>query len=232
MPVAARELELPLAIEDLWLSLGAVPPSRPLMQGDVFEGIAANEQGLVMVITHPCSMRAGSRLRPRQTVVSIQEVKPPDEELAWRTSHYDYMPLPGLTHDAIGNGYPVADFRAIASEETANLSYQARIAALSHEAILHLQQRLAHHLTRAIIDLPTLSRVSDAVLAEVELQEEWVGKATEGVEGDALDEAIKAAEADFQDVLDDEDRRLRTRLGGPHTRPNAIREIRRRIYDA
>jgi len=202
------------------------------MQGDVFESSAANEEGFVMVITHPCSMRAGSKLRSRQTVVSIQGVKPPGKELAWRTSHYDYMPLPGLTHASIGNGYPVADFRAIAGEETANLGYQARIAALSHEGILHLQQRLAHHLTRAIIDLPTLARVSNPVLTEAELQEEWVAWATKGVAGDALEQAIKAAETVFQGVIDDEDRRLRTRLGTPHTRPDAIREMRRRIYDA
>jgi hypothetical protein len=45
MPVTARELELPLAIEDLRLSLGEVPAGRPLMRGDVFERTAANEEG-------------------------------------------------------------------------------------------------------------------------------------------------------------------------------------------
>lgn len=142
------------------------------MQGDVFEGTPSNQHGTVMVVTHPCSMRAGPRLRPRQTVVDIVPSKAPLESTYWRDGYYDFMPLLGLEHRSIGRGFPVADFRLINNENTEDLVAAKRIAALSFEGILLLQQRPAHHLTRAVIDLPTLARVSEAVFIEVELQEE------------------------------------------------------------
>lgn len=232
MPVATHSLELPLSVDDLWLSLGDVPSARPCMQGDVFTSAAAVEEALVIVLTHPCSMRAGSKLRPRQTVVAIKGIKPPNNELSWKTGHYDYMPLPGVKHPSIGNGFPVADFREIESKATEELGCNNRVAALSHEGILHLQQRLAHHLTRAIIDLPTLARASDAVLAEADLQEEWVEGKTQTVEDDSLEKAINAAAKGFQDLLDSDNQRLREKLRVNHTRPDATREIRRQIYGA
>ena len=231
MPTAIPELSLPLTAEYLWLTQGEISSARPLMQGDVFNRQSANQRGILMVVSHPCSMRAGLRLRPRQTIVNIEQIKPPSSVDCWRAGYYDYMPLPGLLHDSIGKGYPAANFRLISSAMTENLVPDKRIAILSFEGILILQQRLAHHLTRAIIDLPTLARVSEAVFVEVELQEEWVASATKGLPSSNLEEATKMAEAAFQDLLDQQDRRLRVMLGELPTRPAAMREIRRSIAD-
>ena len=170
-------------------------------------------------------------MRPRQTVVDIVPIKAPPESTYWRDGYYDYMPLLGLEHGSIGRGFPVADFRLINSENTEDLAAAKRIAALSFEGILILQQRLAHHLTRAVIDLPTLARVSEAVFIEAELQEEWVERATVGLPLSAMDEAVKDAEIRFQELLDQHDRRLRRLLGELQTRPAAVREIRRSIAD-
>lgn len=231
MPAVGFELSAPLAVDQLWLIKDKVPPARPLMQGDIFEEISSELNGTVMIVSHPCSMRTGSKLRPRQTVVKIASIKSPADDSAWREGYYDYMPLSGLNHSSLGKGYPVADFRLISSVKTESLVTEKRIAVLSYEGILLLQQRLAHHLTRAIIDLPTLAKVSEAVFIEVELQEEWVESAILGMSPSVLGEAVKDAETRFQGLLDEQDRRLRGMLGDYLTRPAAIREIRRLIAD-
>lgn len=231
MPGVEFRLSAPLTADQLWLINDEVPTTRPLMQGDIFEEISSELGGMVMVVTHPCSMRTGSKLRPRQTVVKIASIKHPYNDLAWRAGYYDYMPLLGLSHRSLGRGYPAADFRLISSVKTESLVTEKRIAVLSYEGILLLQQRLAHHLTRAAIDLPTLAKVSEAVFIEVELQEEWVECATLGLDLSTLGEAAKDAETSFQGLLDEQDRRLRGMLGDYQTRPTAIREIRRLIAD-
>ena len=231
MPIVEFELSAPLGDDELWLMRGEVSPARPLMQGDIFERTPCNQGGIIMVATHPCSMRKGPKLRPRQTVVNIESIKAPPNDTSWREGYYDYMPLLGLAHNSLGKGYPVADFRLISNEITESLVAEKRIAVLSYEGILLLQQRLAHHLTRAVIDLPTLARVSEAIFIEAELQEEWVERAISGLSLSALDEAVKNAEFGFQELLDQQDHRLRRMLGELQTRPVAVREIRRSIAD-
>ena len=231
MPAVESELSAPLTVDRLWLTQGKGPPARPLMQGDIFEKIPSELGGIVMVVSHPCSMRTGSKLRPRLTVVKIESIKSPNNDSEWQQGYYDYVPLSGLSHSSLGRGYPVANFRLISSVETESLVTEKRIAVLSYEGILLLQQRLAHHLTRAIIDLPTLAKVSEAVFIEVDLQEEWVERATMGLYPSDLGEAVKNAEARFQELLDEKDRRLRGMLGDDQTRPTATREIRKLITD-
>ena len=229
MPLATRELELPLPSEDLWLANGSVPAARPYLQGDIFRATATNVDGLAIILTHPCSMRAGYKMRPQQTLARIEGIKPPATESQWRSKYLDYMPLPGLSHPSIGNGYPAADFRLIATVASNDLRPEDRVAALSNAGILRLQQRLAHYMTRVVIDLPTLSEVCEAVLVEADLQEEWVDAATRGEEH--LAGAMLEAEKEFQAFLDRDNRRLRDRLQEAHTRPDALREIRIAIRD-
>ena len=223
MPLAARELELPLQPEDLWLANGNVPAARPFLQGDVFRDTTTNVNGLAVILTHPCSMRAGYKMRPQQTLARIEGIRPPATESLWRSEYLDYMPLPGLFHSSIGNGYPAADFRLIATVPSSDLRPDDRVASLSNAGILRLQQRLAHYMTRVVIDLPTLSEACEAVLIEADLQEEWVEAATreEGL--------MVEAEKEFQALLDDDNRRLRDKLQEAHARPDAIREIRMAI---
>lgn len=82
-----------------------------------------------------------------------------------------------------------------------------------------LQQRMAHHLCRAIIDLAILAEHSAPVLAEVDLHEEWV---------DALGPGSEDA---FHELLDADSRRLREGLKEPRTRPQTMRRVRQEIRD-
>jgi hypothetical protein len=59
--------------------------------------------------------------------------------------------------------------RTVASND---LRPEDRVAALTNAGILRLQQRLAHYMTRVVIDLPTLLEACEAVLIEADLQEE------------------------------------------------------------
>lgn len=147
MPAVESELSAPLTVDRLWLTQGKGPPARPLMQGDIFEKISSELGGTVMIVSHPCSMRTGSKLRPRLTVVKIESIKSPSNDSEWQQGYYDYVPLSGLSHSSLGRGYPVANLRLISSVETESLVTEKRIAVLSYEGILLLQQRLAHHLT-------------------------------------------------------------------------------------
>lgn len=62
-------LDSPASEDEIYLArAGDIDPYRPICQGDVFAaiqvpGIAASTS--VMVISHPCAMRAGPRLRPQ-----------------------------------------------------------------------------------------------------------------------------------------------------------------------
>lgn len=229
MPQAGRELALPPEPKYLWIERGVVPPARPILQGDVFRNLPERANaGLDLLVTHPCSMRRGARLRPRQTVVEIESIRPPDSVSDWKVTHYDFAPLMGIEEYVGGGGVAAADFRRIRSVDSGELTRERRVAAMSSDGIYMLQQRFAHYLSRAVIDLPTLVDVSEAVLVEVELQEQWVEAHSEGNESET---AIAALEASFQDLLDADGRRLRAALDDRSSRPSASREIRQRIRE-
>lgn len=80
-----------------------------------------------------------------------------------------------------------------------------------------LQQRMVYHLSRVIIDLVELAEQSAPILAEVDLHEEWVT------------DLGKAAESEFHQFLDADDRKLRKWLIEVHTRPQAIKAVRQEI---
>jgi len=224
-------LDAPDEPEDLWLATDGVPSARPLMQGDVLLGLPIGNDGEAapgMILTHPCSMRAGKKLRPRQTVAQI--VHQPISLEQWAGSHYDFMPLPGLEVPELDA--PALDLRLIAAVPTPILVAADRHAALSEIGIHLLQQRLTHHLTRVVVDLKTFAEHSAPTLLEVELQEDWVSEAMRRVKGDAdLAEAQQSAENEFQNLLDADDRRLRGMLSQPPTRAQAAREVRTTIRD-
>lgn len=223
-------LDTPDDPEDLWLATDGVPVARPLMQGDVLLELPIGDGGGSapgMILTHPCSMRAGKKLRPRQTVAQV--VKQPIGLDQWAGSHYDYMPLPGVLLPDLGDGLAV-DLRLISAVETAILVAAERAAALSDIGIHLLQQRLTHHLTRVVVDLATFAEHSAPTLLEVELQEDWVSDALHDLAPDADRTSVqRIAEDAFQDLLDANDRRLRRMLAEAPTRAQAAREIRLEI---
>ncbi len=220
-------LDSPDDPEDLWLATDGVAVARPLMQGDVVAGLPIGPDGEDapgIILTHACSMRAGKKLRPRQTVAQI--VHQPIALHQWSEQYFDFMPLPDIELDNVGDGC-AADFRLISAVPTGILVAADRQAALGEIGIHHLQQRMAHHLTRVVVDLATLAEQSAPVLLEIELQEDWVSESL-AVRPDGTDQVQvqEQAEAEFQDLLEREDRRLRSMLREPHSRAQAAREVR------
>jgi hypothetical protein len=95
-----RDLEYPESADNLYLARGEeVVPHRPLLQGDVFEEVTIpgldDGAGLAIILTHPCSMRKGPTLAPRQLVARVVEANPLPLD-RWVTSHKRSIPLPEL----------------------------------------------------------------------------------------------------------------------------------------
>ena len=201
------ELAAPENPEDLWLATGPsdVPAHRMLMQGDV----VVTPDGPVCVVSHACSMRKGTELHDTQIVAPIR-----DHSGGWK-GDYDWMPLPRAQIPDIEK--PAACIRELRSESTDVLVAGERIAVMADTGIHLLQQRMAHHLSRVIIDVAELAEFSAPVLAEVELHEEWVGELGQD-KGD-----------EFHRFLDREDRKLRDWLRETHLRPQAMRAVRQEI---
>jgi hypothetical protein len=221
-------LDVPASAEDLWLAVGDVPVARPLMQGDIVLDLPLGVDGSPapgMVLTHPCSMRAGRKLRQLQTVGQVVAMDIPDER--WPDGYFDYMPLPDIGLPDMPSS--AVDFRLVAAVPTPLLTSHRRFACLSETGVQLLQQRLAHHLTRVVVDLPILAEHSASVLLEAELQEEW-GQAALAQAGDeSAIEILRGAEDAFHDLLDSGNRRLRVMLADARTRPQATREIRQAL---
>lgn len=196
------------------------------MQGDVFVDLPLDEgaRGLGMVITHACAMRGnGGRLRPRQTVAAIFKQPIPIDR--WATGFLDWMPLPAADlPEVAGDG--AVRFATMTSVPVEALEPVKRLAALSEIGVQFLQQRLAAHLTRVSVELPTLAEHCRPILLEAELQEEWV---TAAVGPNAEPPKIASAAASFFELLEADDRQLRTDLGSLLTEPRAVRTIRREM---
>ena len=202
------ELATPDDHEDLWLAAEAscVPRHRMLMQGDLI----AVESGPVCIVSHACSMRRGSRLHDTQIVAPVR-----DHHVGGWRGNYDWMPLPGARVPGIQN--PAACLRELRSEPTTSLQAGDRIAVMADTGVHLLQQRMAFHLCRVVIDLRELAEHSAPVLAEAELHEQWVGDLGE------------EREPEFHQFLDADNRKLRSQLHEARTRPQAMRTAREEI---
>lgn len=135
------DLDAPDNPDSLYLARGDVSLALPVMQGDIYERVTVpglSEAPLtVAIVMHPCSLRAGSMLRPKITVAAVR----PYQRLSdgeWRTGHVNVMPLPHL-HDT--DDCYAADFRDVAAVPSTALTRTNRIAACSRQGILLLQQR-------------------------------------------------------------------------------------------
>lgn len=224
--------------EDLYLARGAeVTPYRPLMQGDIFPAIEIPgveiDHEFAMIASHPCSMRRGPTLRERLQmlpVTSYPEV-PFDQ---WPEGHFRVFPLPNLDTARQGDHY-AALFEEVGMVRSELLTPDSRVACLTERGILLVQQRQIFNGSRADISLSTLEEASAAVLAEVELLEDWTGALTEPrVEaGESLldvlsDEAI-SFDAFFGAAPSGETESLREMLKTQHRRPSVRRAVRAEI---
>lgn len=200
-------LDSPADPGDIWLATGEeVPRHRLLMQGDV---IVVPDEPL-LVVTHACSMRRGTDLHATQMVARVEDYEVPKWD-----GNYDWMPLPGVPLPRLK--HPAGLLRALRSVESDVLLRGERVGVMSNQGIQLLQQRLAHHLTRVAIPIVELAEHCAPILAEAELHEDWVG---------ALG---SEAEKDFHEFLDANDRKLRSWLGDPANRAQAMRTVRREI---
>ncbi len=129
--------------------------------------------------------------------------------------NFDWMPLSGAQVPNIQN--PAACIRELCSESTASLQAGERIAVMADTGVHLLQQRMAFHLSRVVINVAELAEHSAPVLAEAELHEQWVS------------DLGATAEPDFHQLLDADSRRLRRRLNEAHTRPQVRMAVRREI---
>jgi len=193
--------------DDIWQAIGdEVPPHRLLMQGDVITA----PDGPLLVVTHACSMRRGADLHATQMVAPVE-----DHDVPLWDGNYDWMPLPGAPLPGVR--HPAGLLRALRSVASDALLSSGRVAVMSNQGIQLLQQRLAHHLTRVAIPIEELAEHCAPILAEAELHEDWVG---------ALG---SEAEEEFHNFLDANGRKLRSWLGDPANRAQAMVTVRREI---
>ena len=186
--MSAEALEAPGSPSDLYIasSHAEVEQARPFMTGDVFDGViipglSPESEGLGIVLTHPCSMRAdGVRLIPRLHVARVAA----SQQISlrkWQDGHFKVMPLPELD-----GGHYAVRFEQMGLVESASLLPAKRIACLSPYGIHLLQQRFIWYLTRFLVPTHRLAEATAPVFEEAELEEEWVTQAIQrGAERDA-----------------------------------------------
>jgi len=193
----AKDLEYPGDANDLYLARGAeVDARRPLLQGDVFAKVAIpgldDGPGIAIILTHPCSMRRGPSLVPRQLVARIVDSNPLPLD-RWVTSHKRSMPLPALVDDR--SRHFMAEFENVGAVSSQALLAAPRIACLDPHGMCLLQQRYVFYMTRLVVPTADLHKVISPVIAESELLEEWV------VAADGRGIAVSDAERDFHDFI-------------------------------
>jgi hypothetical protein len=191
------------------------------MSGDVFEAHIKSldePHELVMVVSHPCSMRAGAHLRPLIQVAPVT-VKQPSSLSAgqWRGS-YKLMLLPDLRRD--GKTY-VATFELSSPFKTSDLDLARRTAILSEYGILIFYQRHVRHLTRLDLGIRDLEPVTRAVFTELALQDDW---------NQSLARARVEAGEDLTTVLAEEESAFDAFMKTPGTSGAALREELEHTY--
>lgn len=149
-----------------------VSRARPLLQGDVFDGVAlpgfGDDPRKVQIVAHPCAMRTGASLTPRITVAPVEPYQAVRGK-AW-DDHARVMPLAEL----VSGKHFAAKFVDITACPVELLTKARRIATLSNRGIFVLQQRLIKHYTRAEMELEVLRSQSAPVLTEAQLLWDWL----------------------------------------------------------
>jgi hypothetical protein len=219
-------LATPTSVDEIYVARGDVAPHRPLLQGDVFDGIVIPgveiEHDRALVATHPCTMRKGAVIVERVKALPVTPYQEVDLD-RWADSHYRVFPLPQLVD---GQHY-AARFDEIGMVRTSDLTLSRRVATLSDQGILMFQQRQIFADTRAVLPLDRLQQVSAAVLAEVELLEEW----NERLVGEGGPEELETEARAFDELLSasPDGLALRAMLGDPARRSHVRKVVRGEI---
>lgn len=170
-----------------------------------------------MIVAHPCSMRgSGGHLRGRIAVAPVR----PYERVplrAWPRGHFNAFPLPELLDEP-----SAALLLELTSVTGGELEAAERIAVLTDYGIYVLQQRFVFSLTRVVVGLEQFEQTSAHVLAEAELEEEWV----DTLASDCTPEAVAEQRGAFQTFVDSE---LRASLKEPARRSEVRRTVRAEI---
>lgn len=186
-----------ISTDALYEERGEVSWARPLLQGDVFDGIIlpgfGEEPMKVQIINHPCAMRVGANLLPRITVAPVVSHSVVVGERGWN-GNLRIMPLSELW----GGDNFATKFIDVTAAPLELLTRSCRIATLSHQGIYVLQQRLIKHYTRVEMPLELLRNESAAVLAEAEMQWFWVEEVLTDLE--LKDESLIESEANAFDA--------------------------------
>lgn len=179
---------------------------RPIMQGDVFPNVEIpgvdddKESGnLAIVLAHPCSMRRGHQVVDRLRMARLRRRdKFPLKK--WSQGHYNVMPLPELRGER-DEEFFVAVFEEAGRVLTKHLDVETRLACLSWNGLMLMQQRMVFSDTRVVVDTGTLLERSAPVLTEAELLEEWNEETIDASSGtDLVAELDQQAKA-FDDLL-------------------------------
>lgn len=225
------DLAVPQDAAALYLARGSeVEALRPLMQGDVLDGVdipgLGDEPGLAMVLTHPCTMRtSGGALKDHLSMARVQ----PHSSIglaSWFAGYFGMMPLPSLRPEEDTLAFAV-DFEAAGPAATHEMNLGGRIACLSEYGIVVLEQRFVHHLTRAEIELPVFHKQVAPNLEEASLMEEWL---VELVDDPASQTEVTNQTQDFDNFLSQpSDAPLRSALRDPMLRADVRRQVRQEI---
>jgi hypothetical protein len=175
-----------------------VSRGRPLLQGDVFDGVVlpgfGEEPMKVQIVAHPCAMRTGANLAARITVAPVEEYQQVTGT-GW-DGNLRVMPLAGL----VGGKNFASRFVDVTGCPVELLTREHRIATLSRRGIYVLQQRLVKHYTRLEMSLELLRRESAPVLTEAEIQQDWLETVLNEAELDD-DDAIATEAGVFEEWL-------------------------------
>ncbi|MDA8118064.1 MAG: hypothetical protein M0000_11930 [Actinomycetota bacterium] len=201
-----------------------VNPNRPLFTGDVFNDVAIpgiQEAGCGIVITHPCSMREGGKLRDRILVASVvgDDAKIPPAK--WKSGYYAKAPLPDL--GAVGDRVVLLD--SIGTVPGEELESANRLACLSDFGINLLQQRLTFYLTRAAIPTQTFQEATVHTMVEAELLEEWIDELT------SAGWEPRSATEEFNAFLGEGRPSLQSQLQDPQRRSSVRTACRRKVKE-
>jgi len=195
---------------DLYIDRGVdVNPNRPIFTGDVFDSVAiagVQESGMAIVVAHPCSMRAGTSLKPRILMAAVMEHVSAGPN-AWTRGFFDLTPLP----DLVASGLHVGSFEELGQARGAELDAGHRLACLSPFGVNLLQQRFIFYLTRLEVPTFRLQEAFGQYFEEVDLLEDWI----DNLEGGNIDGRTAAGLFDTF---------LRTDLGAGRTLQKDLRD--------
>lgn len=215
---------------ELYLARGEeVNINRPLFTGDVLLGLpvpGVQDDGLAIVVAHPCSMRGPAGMLLDRTLVAAVRSHDKVSHKAWPDGFFDRLPLPDLG----AQGYCVAWLDQVGRAATEDVLGAVRLACLSEFGINMLQQRLTFQLTRAAIPTFQFHEAFAHTVIEADLLEDWTDTLTES--GRSVAEAITL----FEEFIRRDTPSLQAQLLDPErraaVRSACIREARAIVADA